>query len=118
MGISKSLEQVLEDQLAAIAGMEDGTEEKSRATQEFKTMHEAYVYRVKTCCDLEYQEAQLRQDKIDKAIGHVVNGAKAVGTVALVVGLTAIGYKFEETGAQTSQTFKKFQDWIWKFAKM
>ena len=118
MDINESLEQVLEDQLAAIAGMEDGSEEKTKATQEFKTMNEAYVHRIKTSCELINQEQQLRQDKIDKAIGHAVNGAKAVGTVALVIGLTAIGYKFEETGAQTSQTFKKFQDWVWKFAKM
>lgn len=116
MGIMNNevLEQVLEDQVAAINGMDDGTDEKTAAVKEFEIMNKVYLDRYSAANEI----LQMRRDDRDKIIGYVFEGIKVVGIAALVVGSTIVGYKFEETGTQTSQTFKRVQDWIWKFAKM
>lgn len=125
MDIDESLKQVLEDQILAINGMEDGSENKTAAVKEFEIMNRAYLERMNAGAEYMQKESEIsiaetkaQRDNRDKIIDHIFDGLKIAGVATLVVGSTIIGYKFEETGTQTSQTFKRVQDWIWKFTKM
>lgn len=118
MDIDESLKQVLEDQISAINGMDDGSEEKTAAVKEFEVMNRAYLERLSTESECTQTAEQVKRDNRDRIIGHIFEGVKVAGVATLIVGSTIIGYKFEETGTQTSQTFKRIQDWIWKFTKM
>ena len=125
MDIEESLKRVLEDQISAINGMEDGSEEKTAAVKEFEIMNRAYLDQIETenanmqkYNELKLAEQEAARDNRDRIIGHIIGGCKIVGVAALIIGSSALGYKFEETGTQTSQTFKHIQDWIWKFTKI
>lgn len=119
------LDGVLKDQINIVSMMADGSEERASATKDIEAMSRAYAEHVKADAELrkvEYEaalaEETAKSEARDRIVTHVANGVKFVALAALVVGSTAIGYKFEETGAQTSQTFKRVQDWVWKFTKM
>ena len=125
MDIEEGLKQVLEDQISAINGMEDGSEEKTAAVKEFEIMNRAYLDQIETenanmqkYNELKLAEQEASRDNRDRIIGHIIGGLKIAGVVVLIIGSSALGYKFEETGTQTSQTFKHVQDWIWKFTKI
>lgn len=125
MDIEEGLKQVLEDQISAINGMEDGSEEKTAAVKEFEIMNRAYLDQIESenanmqkYNELKLAEQEASRDNRDRIIGHIFEGLKVAGVAVLIVGSTALGYKFEETGTQTSQTFKRVQDWIWKFTKI
>lgn len=125
MDIEESLKRVLEDQISAINGMEDGSEEKTAAVKEFEIMNRAYLDQIETenatvqkYNELKLAEQEASRDNRDRIIGHVIGVCKIAGVAALIIGSSALGYKFEETGTQTSQTFKRIQDWIWKFTKI
>lgn len=119
------LDEVLKDQINTVSMMADGSEERASATKDIEAMSRAYAERVKADAELrkvEYEAALAKEtaksEARDRIVTHVANGVKFVALGALIIGSTAIGYKFEETGAQTSQTFKRVQDWVWKFTKM
>lgn len=125
MDIDESLKQVLEDQISAINGMDDGSDEKTAAVKELEIVNRVYLDRIDAVTnymvkesDVALAEESAKRDNRDRIIGHVIEGVKIAGVATLIVGSTIIGYKFEETGTQTSQTFKRIQDWIWKFTKM
>lgn len=125
MDIEESLKRVLEDQISAINGMEDGSEEKTAAVKEFEIMNRAYLDQIETenatvqkYNELKLAEQEASRNNRDQIIGHVIGVCKIAGVAALIIGSSALGYKFEETGTQTSQTFKRIQDWIWKFTKI
>lgn len=125
MDIDESLKQVLEDQVSAINGMEDGSAEKTAAVKELEIVNRVYLERMSAVTDYMQKESEVsiaeesaKHENRDKIIGHIFEGVKIAGVATLIVGSTIIGYKFEETGTQTSQTFKRIQDWIWKFTKM
>ena len=125
MDIEEGLKRVLEDQISAINGMEDGSEEKTLAVKEFEIMNRCYLDQIETenanmqkYNELKLAEQEASRDNRDRIIGHIIGGLKIAGVAVLIIGSSALGYKFEETGTQTSQTFKHVQDWIWKFTKI
>lgn len=119
------MDGVLKDQINIASMMADGSEERASATKDIEALSRAYAEHVKADAErqkVEYEAALAaevaKSERRDRIAGYVIDGVKFVALGALIIGSTAIGYKFEETGAQTSQTFKRVQDWVWKFTKM
>lgn len=59
----------------------------------------------------EHEEAmkikQMKEDRIDKIVGHVWNGVRTVGSLALCAGLAVMAFTYEEKGTIASPIGKK-----------
>ena len=113
--VQKKLEEEINAELERIAVMEDGTEEKRRATE-----HLEHLYRLRM--DEKRFESE-RQDRAEEARVKAKESKrsaifKVVEVCSTVIGIVAPlgcygawmnkGLKFEETGVLTSGTFKNF----------
>ena len=132
MDTNEQMEKVLADQLEIISHMEVGTDPHTNAVRAFDTLNDAYLERLRFDSECKQKEeerlneaikladARIQNDREnrDRLVGRVIEGVKLVGFAAFVVGTTAVGYRFEQEGALTSQTFKRFQDFIWKSMRL
>lgn len=132
MDTNEPLEKLLADQIDAISEKEVGSDERAKAIREYEIMSRTYNDQLKTRSELETMEdnrmnesikladARIQADRENqhKIVGWVFEGVKIVGGAAIGGIVTFAGFKFEEEGAFTSQTFKRIQDRIWKFCRL
>lgn len=110
MDTAEKLAEVVELQVNSVYSADEYTDQKSIAINDLNVSTEAYAtaLRAETEAKSALAEAKCNKQKNFIEIGTIVI------SVIVGIGATAIGYKFEETGTQTSQTFKRGQDWLWK----
>lgn len=57
---------------------------------------------------------ELDERKKDRFIGYLIEGGKALGTLAFCTFMAVKGFQFEETGSYTSNTFKEGRNNMFK----
>lgn len=111
--IREKLEREIESELEKMAEMDDGSEEKRRASEHLRNLYqllleekqrdEASANHLK---EEEVEDAHQKQLLIERIIGHVVTLAGAVLPLVFYGRWMNKGLEFEKTGTFTSQTFK------------
>lgn len=95
----KMLDEEIESRFNTIVLLPEGSEEKARATEDLERL-----YKIKL---EEEEKANNRKTNLGNLI---LNGVGTVGGLLASIFFMSKGFKFEETGTYTSQTFKTLFD--------
>lgn len=111
--IREKLEKEIESELEKMAEMDDGSEEKRRASEHLRNLYQLLLeekQRDETSAnhlkEEEVEDAHQKQLLIERIIGHVVTLTSAVLPLVFYGRWMNKGLEFEKTGTFTSQTFK------------
>lgn len=100
------LTRQIDTEIQSLSTMEAGSEEKSATIDGLTKLYKLKIEETKNEKDLEAQKAERDILKKDKIVGRVLDGL----SIGLPLVFSAIwmkkGFKFEETGTFTSQTFR------------
>lgn len=111
-----------------LSTLEPGSEKYGCVQQDLVNLidrREKMLATINTAKDLELKErrevtdcAQKRSEaeavKKDRLIGYMIDGVKAVGTLGFCFFMAVAGFKFEETGSYTSNTFREGRNNMFK----
>jgi len=103
---NKTLEDVIQSELNELEYLEAGGEEKSSAVKDLTELYKLKIEEEKLKQEEKNSLIQKQENFKDRIVKICVAGAELVIPLT-VYGILAIkGFKFEETGTFTSQTFK------------
>lgn len=104
------LTRQLEVEIEKLATMEDGSEEKQKTIDGISQMYRLKLEEDKRELELASKDVEFEIQEKHKLIDTVLDGVKVavsvVGGVVVPIIFMRKGFKFEETGTYTSQTFK------------
>lgn len=104
--LTKQIETEIQN-LAVVTG-----DEKSTAVDEVTKLYRLKIEEVKAEAEAEAKKAELRDQKIDRRIGHGLTAASIVSTLAFNWIWLRRVIKFEETGSFTSNAFRWLQNGV------
>ncbi len=118
--IKKLLDDAIKEEIQSLDGLDPSSKEKSSVISDLAALHKLRIEEIKTeaesedkretraCARRENQlkEEQLQNQKIDRYVNLGIAAAELVLPLIFYGTWMKKGFKFEETGTFTSQTFK------------
>lgn len=96
----------LDAEIQSLVMMEPGSQEKALQADVASKMYKTRIDEIKSMAELEAREAEVKAQRKDRIIGHILDGAKIVLPLAFAWIWMGRGLEFEKEGTYTSQTFK------------
>lgn len=100
------LTRQLTEEIAKLSTMEDGSEEKTATINGISQMYKLKIEEERMKSEFKAQDLEREENRLDRIITHVLDGAKLVLPLGVYLIYLRKGFKFEETGTFTSQTFR------------
>ena len=118
MPLKDKLEEAVDQELDLLKSTETHCEERRVLTDNVTKLADRVIELKKIEADAENQKRireheeamkikQMKEDRIDKIVGHVWNGVRTVGSLALCAGLAVMAFTYEEKGTIASPIGKK-----------
>lgn len=106
---NEMLTRQLNEEIRKLSTMEDGSEEKTATINGINQMYRLKIEEARMNEEVKAQKAEAERQEKFKVVDTALEGARIVVSVSGLA-LSAIfmvkGFKFEQTGTYTSQTFK------------
>lgn len=108
--VNEKLTRQLGVEIEKLAIMEDGSDEKTATVEGITQMYKLKIEEARLDEEIKAREADAQRQERHKIIDTVLDGVRTAATVVGGIVIPVIfmnrGFKFEETGTYTSQTFR------------
>lgn len=114
--INEKLMRQLETEIEKLSTMADGSEEKTATVNGINQMYRLKIEELRMNEELKVRKAESQRQEKFQVINAIFKGIEVgvavIGGIVVPIVFMNRGFKFEETGTYTSQTFKNL---FWKF---
>lgn len=90
-------------EIEKLSTMEDGSDEKTATINGISQLYKVKIENERLTSDIEAQAIEQKETKKDRFIGYGLSVLKVGLPLAVYVGISLLGFKFEETGSINSQ---------------